>query len=160
MLVTIGQREQSQSNDRRANNCVSMSSIKTTEKEGDVSIGRHVGIGGNAREMSSCIWIWNEGWLDAKNIKGVLTGISVESCVSVPTSTWWLVGYRVLSHYRAPSIGETVWVWQRVYAHQYLKDANGTLRVIDDERTKRMRLRKSLRIWLKRHEKRTKTAAP
>ena len=50
-----------------------MSSIKTTEKEGDVSIGRHVGIGGNANVQGNATVKKNlkvEGWLDAKNIKG------------------------------------------------------------------------------------------
>ena len=50
-----------------------MSSIKTTEIEGDVSVGRHVSIGGNANVQGNATVKKNlkvEGWLDAKNIKG------------------------------------------------------------------------------------------
>ena len=55
-----------------------MSSVKTTEKEGDVSIGRHVGIGGNANVQGNVVVHMNmrvEGWLDAKEYQGSNKGI-------------------------------------------------------------------------------------
>ena len=75
-----------------------MSSVKTTEKEGDVSIGRHVGIGGNANVQGNVVVHMNmrvEGWLDAKNIKGSNKGIftTVKSYVKqYPRPSRWLVG--------------------------------------------------------------------
>ena len=55
-----------------------MSSIKTTELQGDVSVGRHVDIGGNANVQGNTLIKKNlkvEGWLDAKNIKGANKGV-------------------------------------------------------------------------------------
>ena len=49
-----------------------MSQIKTTELEGDVSVGRHVTAGGNVSVQGNTTVKKNlkvEGWLDAKNIK-------------------------------------------------------------------------------------------
>lgn len=76
-----------------------MSSIKTTEKEGDVSIGRHVGIGGNANVQGSVVVHMNmkvEGWLDAKNIKGSNKGIfttaeKLREAYPRPHDGWWAI---------------------------------------------------------------------
>ncbi len=76
-----------------------MSSIKTTEKEGDVSIGRHVGIGGNANVQGNVVVHMNmrvEGWLDAKNIKGSNKGIfttvkKLREAYPRPHDGWWAI---------------------------------------------------------------------
>lgn len=55
-----------------------MSSIKTTQIDGDVSVGRNVAIGGKASVSGSTTIGHNltvEGWLEAKNIKGVNKGV-------------------------------------------------------------------------------------
>lgn len=55
-----------------------MSSIKTTQIDGDVSVGRNVAIGGKARVAGSATIGHNlkvEGWLDANNIKGANKGV-------------------------------------------------------------------------------------
>lgn len=55
-----------------------MSSIKTTQIDGDVSIGRNASIGGQASISGSATIGHNlkvKGWLDAPNIKGVVKGI-------------------------------------------------------------------------------------
>ena len=78
-----------------------MSSIKTTELEGDLSVGRHLGVGGNANVRGNATIKKNlkvEGWLDAKNIKAANRGVftSVEALRKVfptPQDGWWaLVG--------------------------------------------------------------------
>ena len=76
-----------------------MSAIKTTEKEGDVSIGRHVGIGGNANVRGNVTVHKNmkiEGWLDAKNIKGPDKGLfptleDLNQAHPNPRSGWWAI---------------------------------------------------------------------
>ena len=76
-----------------------MSAIKTTEKEGDVSIGRHVGIGGNANVRGNVTVHMNvkiEGWLDAKNIKGPDKGLfptleDLNQAHPNPRSGWWAI---------------------------------------------------------------------
>ena len=55
-----------------------MSQIKTTEIEGDVAVSRHVTTGGNATIQGNANVKKNlkvEGWLEAKNIKGVNKGL-------------------------------------------------------------------------------------
>jgi hypothetical protein len=55
-----------------------MSSIKTTQIDGDVSVGRNVAIGGKADVAGSMTVGHNlkvEGWLEAANIKGVNKGV-------------------------------------------------------------------------------------
>lgn len=55
-----------------------MSSIKTTQIDGDVSIGRNTSIGGQASISGSATIGHNlkvKGWLDAPNIKGVVKGV-------------------------------------------------------------------------------------
>lgn len=78
-----------------------MSSIKTTEIEGDVAIGRNVTAGGNADINGNAVVHKNlkvEGWLDAKNIKGPNKGIflnvtKLREAYPLPHDGWWaLVG--------------------------------------------------------------------
>ena len=55
-----------------------MSSIKTTQIDGDVSVGRNVMIGGKADIAGSVSVGHNlkvDGWLEAPNIKGANKGI-------------------------------------------------------------------------------------
>lgn len=76
-----------------------MSSIKTTQIDGDVSVGRNVAIGGGATVQGSSQVKGNlkvDGWLDAKNIKGANKGIftSVEKLKEAypfPHDGWWAI---------------------------------------------------------------------
>ena len=55
-----------------------MSQIKTTEIEGDVAVGRHTTMGGNAKVQGNATVKKNlkvEGWLEAPNIKSVNKGV-------------------------------------------------------------------------------------
>ena len=55
-----------------------MSSIKTTQLDGDISVGRNVAIGGKAQVAGSAHIGHNlkvDGWLDAPNIKGANKGV-------------------------------------------------------------------------------------
>ena len=55
-----------------------MGSIKTTQIDGDVSVGRNVAIGGKAKVAGNLHVGHNlkvEGWLDAANIKGINKGV-------------------------------------------------------------------------------------
>ena len=78
-----------------------MSQIKTTELEGDLSVGRHVTAGGNVSVQGNTTVKKNlkvEGWLDAKNIKGpnkgiFLTVVKLREAYPLPHDGWWaLVG--------------------------------------------------------------------
>lgn len=76
-----------------------MSSIKTTQIDGDVSIGRNVAIGGNADIAGNATVGHNlkvEGWLEAPNISGVIKGVfrSFEDLVAAypEPSDGWLAG--------------------------------------------------------------------
>lgn len=76
-----------------------MSSIKTTQIDGDVSVGRNVAIGGGATVQGNSQFkgsVKVEGWLDAKNIKGANKGIftSVEKLKEAypfPHDGWWAI---------------------------------------------------------------------
>ena len=55
-----------------------MSSIKTTQIDGDVSVGRNVSLGGKAEVAGSAHIGHNlkvDGWLEAPNIKGANKGV-------------------------------------------------------------------------------------
>lgn len=78
-----------------------MSSIKTTQIDGDVSVGRNVAVGGKVTVQGSSQFKGNmkvEGWLDAKNIKGANKGIfttieKLRAAYPLPHDGWWaLVG--------------------------------------------------------------------
>ncbi len=76
-----------------------MSAIKTTELEGDLSIGRNVSAGGTATVQGKATVYGNlvvKGWLDAKNIKGANKGIfkdetSLKESFPLPHDGWWAV---------------------------------------------------------------------
>lgn len=76
-----------------------MSSIKTTQIDGDVSIGRNVAIGGRATVQGSAYLKGNvkvEGWLDARNIKGANKGVfttveKLRTAYPIPHDGWWAI---------------------------------------------------------------------
>ena len=76
-----------------------MSSIKTTQIDGDVSVGRNVAIGGKATIQGSSHFkgsVKVEGWLDAKNIKGANKGIfttveKLKAAYPLPHDGWWAI---------------------------------------------------------------------
>ena len=78
-----------------------MSQIKTHEIEGDVAVGRHIAIGGDAIVQGSTLMKKNlkvEGWLDAPNIKSNHKGFyrsvdALRSAYPHPAEGWYaLVG--------------------------------------------------------------------
>ncbi|MES5167870.1 hypothetical protein ABVC73_04945 [Prevotella melaninogenica] len=81
-----------------------MSSIKTTEIEGDVSIGRHVGVGGNAHVQGNAVVKKNlivDGWLEAKNVKSANKGLfttveKLREAYPRPHDGWWAIVGRSL----------------------------------------------------------------
>lgn len=76
-----------------------MSSVKTTQLDGDVSVGRNTSIGGNITiqgggHVKGTLVI--DGWLDAKNIKGSNKGIfttaeKLREAYPRPHDGWWAV---------------------------------------------------------------------
>lgn len=76
-----------------------MSAIKTTQIDGDVSVGRNVAVGGSATVQGSAHLKGNvkvEGWLDAKNIKGANKGIfttieKLREAYPMPHDGWWAI---------------------------------------------------------------------
>lgn len=118
-----------------------MSSTKTTEKEGDVSIGRHVGVGGNANVQGNATIKKNlkvEGWLDAKNIKGPNKGIfttvkKLREAFPRPHDGWWaIVGKTLPSPIYVGDGGEWVATGESG-GTPMLEDANGALQQAIDE---------------------------
>ena len=76
-----------------------MSAIKTTQVDGDVSVGRNVAIGGSATVQGNTHLKGNvkvDGWLDAKNIKGANKGIfttikKLREAYPMPHDGWWAI---------------------------------------------------------------------
>ena len=76
-----------------------MSSIKSTQFDGDVSIGRNLSLGGLFTVQGPSIMKGNvriDGWLDAKNIKGANKGIftTAEKLIKAyprPHDGWWAI---------------------------------------------------------------------
>lgn len=76
-----------------------MSSIKSTQFDGDVSIGRNLSLGGLFTVQGPSIMKGNvriDGWLDAKNIKGANKGIftTAENLIKAyprPHDGWWAI---------------------------------------------------------------------
>lgn len=74
-----------------------MSSIKTTQIDGDISIGRNVALGGRAEisgSVSVGLNLTVDGWLEAKNIKGVNKGLfktetQLRESYPNPHYGWW-----------------------------------------------------------------------
>ena len=122
-----------------------MSSIKTTQIDGDVSVGRNVSLGGKA-EISGSARIGHdlkvEGWLEAPNIKDVNKGFyrSVEALESAYPSPrdGWLAGVGASSPFAA-YIG-TGGVWEATGGtievtlddHQYDEDISQLQENIDE----------------------------
>lgn len=135
-----------------------MSSIKTTEKEGDVSIGRHVGIGGNANVQGNVVVHMNmrvEGWLDAKNIKGSNKGIfttaeKLREAYPHPHDGWWaIVGKSLPSPIYVGDGGEWVATGESG-GTPTLDDANGALQqAIDDAKNKANEAKKAIEDMVK-----------
>ena len=71
-----------------------MSSIKTTQIDGDVSVGRNVATGGNASIAGGCVIdhdLQVKGWLNAPNIKSSCKGLFLSSLTlisSYPTASY------------------------------------------------------------------------
>lgn len=130
-----------------------MSSIKTTEKEGDVSIGRHVGIGGNANVQGNVVVHMNmkvEGWLDAKNIKGSNKGIfttveKLREAFPRPHDGWWaIVGKSLPSPIYVGDGGEWVATGESG-GNPMLEDTSGALQqAIDDAKNKANEAKKAI----------------
>lgn len=76
-----------------------MSSIKATQIDGDVSVGRDVAVGGKVTVQGRSHFKGNvkvEGWLDAKNIKGANKGIftsvkKLKEAYPLPHDGWWAI---------------------------------------------------------------------
>lgn len=81
-----------------------MSSIKTTQIDGDVSVGRNVSIGGNTTIQGNGHIKGGfkvDGWLEAKNIKGANKGIfttveKLREAYPRPHDGWWAIVGRAL----------------------------------------------------------------
>lgn len=81
-----------------------MSSIKTTQIDGDVSVGRNVSIGGNTTIQGNGYIKGGfkvDGWLEAKNIKGANKGIfttveKLREAYPLPHDGWWAIVGRSL----------------------------------------------------------------
>ena len=81
-----------------------MSSIKATQIDGDVSVGRNLAVGGGATVQGRAQFKGNvkvEGWLDAKNIKGANKGIfttveKLREAYPLPHDGWWAIVGRTL----------------------------------------------------------------
>lgn len=135
-----------------------MSSIKTTEKEGDVSIGRHVGIGGNANVQGNVVVHMNmrvEGWLDAKNIKGSNKGIfttveKLREAFPRPHDGWWaIVGKSLPSPIYIGDGGEWVATGESG-GNPTLEDTSGALqKAIDDAKNKANEAKKTIEDMVK-----------
>lgn len=76
-----------------------MSSIKTTQVDGDVSVGRNVAVGGGATVQGRSHFkgsVKVDGWLDAKNIKGANKGVfttitKLKEAYPLPHDGWWAI---------------------------------------------------------------------
>ena len=122
-----------------------MSSIKTTEIEGDVSIGRHVGVGGNAHVQGNAVVKKNlivEGWLEAKNVKSANKGLfttveKLREAYPRPHDGWWaIVGKSLPSPIYVGDGGAWVATGESG-GTPMLEDANGALQqAVDDAKNK------------------------
>lgn len=122
-----------------------MSSVKTTQLDGDVSVGRNTSIGGNITiqgggRVKGTLVI--DGWLDAKNIKGSNKGIfttaeKLREAFPRPHDGWWaIVGKTLPSPIYVGDGGEWVATGESG-GTPTLEDPNNTLQqVIDDTKNK------------------------
>lgn len=118
-----------------------MSSVKTTQLDGDVSVGRNTSIGGNITiqgggRVKGTFVI--DGWLDAKNIKGSNKGIfttaeKLREAYPRPHDGWWaIVGKSLPSPIYVGDGGEWVATGESG-GTPMLEDANGALQQAIDE---------------------------
>lgn len=76
-----------------------MSSIKTTQTDGDVSVGRNVAVGGSATIQGDAHikgGVKVDGWLEAKNIKATNKGLfttieKLREAYPLPHEGWWAI---------------------------------------------------------------------
>lgn len=130
-----------------------MSSVKTTQLDGDVSVGRNTSIGGNITiqgggRVKGTLVI--DGWLDAKNIKGSNKGIfttveKLREAFPRPHDGWWaIVGKSLPSPIYVGDGGEWVATGESG-GTPMLEDANGALRqAIDDAKNKANEAKKAI----------------
>lgn len=130
-----------------------MSSVKTTQLDGDVSVGRNTSIGGNITiqgggRVKGTLTI--DGWLDAKNIKGSNKGIfttveKLREAFPRPHDGWWaIVGKSLPSPIYVGDGGEWVATGESG-GNPTLEDTSGALQqVIDDAKNKANEAKKAI----------------
>ena len=135
-----------------------MSSVKTTQLDGDVSVGRNTSIGGNITiqgggHVKGTLVI--DGWLDAKNIKGSNKGIfttaeKLREAYPRPHDGWWaIVGNTIPSPIYVGDGGEWVATGESG-GTPTLEDTNGTLQqAIDDAKNKANEAKKVIEDMVK-----------
>ena len=135
-----------------------MSSVKTTQLDGDVSVGRNTSIGGNiiiqgGGHVKGTLVI--DGWLDAKNIKGSNKGIfttaeKLREAYPRPHDGWWaIVGNTIPSPIYVGDGGEWVATGESG-GTPTLEDTNGTLQqAIDDAKNKANEVKKVIEDMVK-----------
>lgn len=130
-----------------------MSSVKTTQLDGDVSVGRNTSIGGNVTiqgggRVKGTFVI--DGWLDAKNIKGSNKGIfttveKLREAFPRPHDGWWaIVGKSLPSPIYVGDGGEWVATGESG-GNPTLEDTNGALQqAIDEAKKKATEVKKTI----------------
>lgn len=130
-----------------------MSSVKTTQLDGDVSVGRNTAIGGSltiqggGRVKGTFVV---DGWLDAKNIKGPNKGIfttveKLREAFPRPHDGWWaIVGKSLPSPIYVGDGGAWVATGESG-GTPMLEDTNGALQqAIDDAKNKANEAKKAI----------------
>jgi hypothetical protein len=135
-----------------------MTSVKTTQLDGDVSVGRNTSIGGSLTiqgggRVKGTFVI--DGWLDAKNIKGSNKGIfttaeKLREAYPRPHDGWWaIVGKSLPSPIYVGDGGEWVATGESG-GTPTLDDANGALQqAIDDAKNKVNEAKKAIEDMVK-----------
>ena len=130
-----------------------MSSVKTTQLDGDVSVGRNTSIGGSliiqgGGRVKGTLVI--DGWLDAKNIKGSNKGIfttveKLREAYPRPHDGWWaIVGNTLPSPIYVGDGGEWVATGESG-GNPTLEDTSGALqKAIDDAKNKANEAKKAI----------------
>lgn len=135
-----------------------MSSVKTTQLDGDVSVGRNTSIGGNITiqgggRVKGTLVI--DGWLDAKNIKGSNKGIfttaeKLREAYPRPHDGWWaIVGKTLPSPIYVGDGGEWVATGESG-GNPMFEDTSGALqKAIDDAKNKANEAKKAIEDMVK-----------
>lgn len=135
-----------------------MSSVKTTQLDGDVSVGRNTSIGGNITiqgggRVKGTFVI--DGWLDAKNIKGSNKGIfttaeKLREAYPRPHDGWWaIVGKTLPSPIYVGDGGEWVATGESG-GNPMFEDTSGALqKAIDDAKNKANEAKKAIEDMVK-----------